>query len=137
MMENYKRTIGYADEIDIVLPLFLIADLDWSLLGSWCESVRREIKKPLKGIIEIGYWSKWQVENICEILIDNRWDFVKTCTGFGPRGVTVEDIKLLKEGCKDRIKIKASGGIKTKDFANALIKAGANRIGTSSDLISK
>lgn len=68
-------------------------------------------------------------------MIKNKWDFVKTCTGFGPRGVKVGDIDLLKGYCGDKIKIKAAGGIKDEDFARMLINAGADRIGTSSMII--
>jgi len=123
----------YTDEFDIVLPLFLIADKEWDLLSRWCKDVRERTRKPIKGIIEIGYWYDLKiVKALVEILIDSKWDFIKTCTGFGPRGVELGDIELLKKLCKDDIKIKASAGIKDKKFAEQLINAGADRIGTSS-----
>ena len=59
-------------------------------------------------------------------------DFVKTSTGFSTGGATVEDIKLIKSIVGDSKKIKASGGIKTREFALELIEAGADRIGASS-----
>jgi len=57
---------------------------------------------------------------------------VKTSTGFGPEGATVEDVRLLRQVVGDKIGVKASGGIRTLDDALAMIAAGANRLGTSS-----
>ena len=141
IMTDYLKTSFYAVEFDIVLPLFLIASWDWELLDGWCKIMRQEISQNcLKGIIEIGYWDKScfgteQIKKVCEILIKNKWNFVKTSTGLGPRATTIEDIKLLKKYCGSRIKIKAAGGIKDAKFARELIKAGASRIGTSSFII--
>jgi deoxyribose-phosphate aldolase len=98
IMEDYNATQFYADEFDIVLPLFLIASRDWGVLSMWCKNMRDEIgPNCLKGIIEIGHWELDQIEHTCRILIDNGWNFVKTSTGLGPRNTTLEDIKLLKK----------------------------------------
>lgn len=59
-------------------------------------------------------------------------NFGKTSTGFGPKGATVEDIKLLKQSVSGRVKVKAAGGIRTWQQAHALLLAGADRLGTSS-----
>ena len=58
-------------------------------------------------------------------------DFVKTSTGFSTGGATVEDVKLMKETVGDRLKVKASGGVRTKEDFKAMIEAGADRIGAS------
>ncbi len=62
-------------------------------------------------------------------------DFVKTSTGFGPSGATVEDVMLLKEAALGRVKVKAAGGIRTYEDAVSMIQAGADLIGTSRVLI--
>src|SRR5438477_18247 len=59
-------------------------------------------------------------------------DYVKTSTGFGPEGATVEDVRLLRQTVGDKLGVKASGGIRTLDEALAMIEAGASRLGTSS-----
>ena len=128
----YNKVEGVVDEVDVVLPLWVIAAGNFDMLDKWCNTLRFNTKSSiLKGIIEIGYWNESTVRKICNILIDNNFDFIKTCSGFGPRGCTVEDIDLLARISKHRIRIKASGGIKTYDMAYKLIEAGADRIGTS------
>ena len=59
-------------------------------------------------------------------------DFVKTATGFGPSGASVAEVKLLAEYCQGKIKVKAAGGIRTIEDLEAMVGAGAHRIGTSS-----
>ena len=61
-------------------------------------------------------------------------DFVKTCTGFNPGAATVEDVRLMKQSVTGGVRVKASGGIKTRADALALIAAGAERLGTSSGI---
>ena len=68
------------------------------------------------------------------MLIKYEVNFIKTCTGYGPRNVTVDDILKIKKYVGDRIQIKASGGIKTYDFAKQLIEAGADRLGCSNSI---
>lgn len=132
-LDFYKNSF---DEIDVVVPLYMVKNYCWQELDAWCGRLRSlYVNKVIKVIIEIGYWDEETIKCICGILIHNKVDYVKTCTGFGPRNVTIEDIKFLKSICKDLIKIKASGGIKTREFAESLINAGADRLGTSSDLL--
>ena len=91
-------------------------------------------KKCVKVIIETCYLSNTDKIKACDLIIEAGADFVKTSTGFGNGGATIDDIRLLKKASKNHIKIKASGGIKTKDFAIKLIDAGANRLGCSSSV---
>ena len=69
--------------------------------------------------------------SLAELAANAGADFVKTSTGFAPTGATVEDVKLLYDAVGDRIKVKASGGIRTTEQALALLEAGASRIGAS------
>ena len=85
----------------------------------------------LKVIIEACYLTKEEIELAVKAIIEGGADFVKTNTGFGPKGAEIETVKFLHELAGDKIRIKASGGIKTLDQALAFIDAGADRIGTS------
>ena len=67
-------------------------------------------------------------------MADSGADYIKTSTGFSKAGATIEDVSLLKENLHDKIKIKASGGIRTAQFAVDLVKAGADVLGTSSGI---
>ena len=88
----------------------------------------------MKVIIETAYFNDKEKIEACRICIEANADYVKTSTGFGPSGATIEDIRLIKKTVGDSIKIKAAGGIKTRAFAEDLIKAGADRLGTSSSI---
>jgi len=86
----------------------------------------------VKVILETGFTTCEEQERICRIAEEVRADFVKTCSGFGPRGVTVEDVRFLRHIVSRDIGIKAAGGIRTYEQALLLINAGASRLGTSS-----
>ncbi len=88
----------------------------------------------VKVILETGYLSEEQVTAACEIAEDAGADFVKTSTGFGPRGASVRDVELMRAAVGDRLGVKAAGGIRDLESALALIDAGATRLGTSSGL---
>ena len=84
-----------------------------------------------KVIIETCLLTNDEIKAACEIIYASGVDYVKTSTGFSKSGATVEDVELIKEICKDKIMIKASGGINNLEFMKSLIGAGATRIGTS------
>ena len=86
----------------------------------------------LKVIIETAYLSEEEMLRAAKWCADAGADFVKTSTGFAPEGAKVEHIKLLRSVLPQHVGIKASGGIKDRAFAEALLAAGADRIGTSS-----
>ncbi len=121
------------DEVDMVLNLgFLKAGL--------YKSVREEIsavknvmdRRILKVIIETCDLTDDEKQMACTIAQKAGADFVKTSTGFGSGGATLADVILMRETVGQDMQVKASGGIKTREQAEAFIKAGANRIGTSS-----
>ncbi len=85
----------------------------------------------IKVIIETCYLEDEEKRDACKLVIDGGANFVKTSTGFGSGGATVEDVRLLTNIAAGRIKIKASGGIRNLDETLKMIDAGANRIGTS------
>ncbi|TAJ07033.1 MAG: deoxyribose-phosphate aldolase [Nitrospirae bacterium] len=84
-----------------------------------------------KVILETGYLTREEKLLACRLVIDAGADYVKTSTGFGPGGATVEDVQLLAQAAAGRAKVKASGGIRTLAATQALLTAGADRIGTS------
>jgi len=83
-------------------------------------------------ILETCYLSDAEKETVCRIAKEAGVDFVKTSTGFGTAGATVEDVALMRRVVGPEIGVKAAGGIRDLDTALAMIKAGATRIGTSS-----
>lgn len=85
-----------------------------------------------KVILESCYLSDAEKETVCRIAKEAGVDFVKTSTGFGTAGATVEDVALMRRVVGPEIGVKAAGGIRDLDTALAMIKAGATRIGTSS-----
>ncbi len=127
-----------ADEIDMVINVQSIKDKNYEYTQKDIETVKHACNNiPLKVIIETDLLTKEEIKKACEIIIKTGADFAKTSTGFVKNGIgaQVEDIKLMKktlEGTK--VKIKASGGIKTREQALALIEAGASRLGTSSGI---
>ena len=134
--ETEKSVELGADEIDMVINVQALKDKDYDFVQKDIEFVKQACKdKPLKVIIETDLLTKEEIVKACEIIIKAKADFAKTSTGFVKNGVgaKVDDIKLMYETLKNsNVKIKASGGIKTKEQAIALIEAGALRLGTSS-----
>lgn len=120
-----------ADEVDMVINIAALKDGLEEVLE---EEIRRVVDcgVPVKGIIETGLLEKNEIAAACRQLVETGAKFVKTSTGFGPRGASLEDVMLLKSLLPGGVGIKASGGIRTTGFARQLIKAGADRIGTSS-----
>lgn len=85
-------------------------------------------------ILETCYLGKEEIIKICEIAKEVKPDFVKTSTGFGTGGATVENVKLMKDTVGDEVQVKAAGGIRDLDTALSMVEAGATRIGTSSGI---
>ena len=121
-----------AQEIDMVINVGNLKEKDYKYLTNEIAAVKKACgKKILKVIIETCLLSDKEKVEICKCIKNAKADFVKTSTGFSTGGACLEDIKLLKKTVKNSLLIKASGGIKTKDEMLKMIKAGANRIGTS------
>jgi deoxyribose-phosphate aldolase len=132
-VEETRQIVGDgAVEADMVMPIGAAIGGDWAAVRDDLRRVRQAAPgATLKVIIETGYLDVEQISSVAEIAIGEGADFVKTCTGFGPRGATVEDVKLLHRILGGRAAIKASGGIRTQEDARRMIAAGACRIGTS------
>ena len=87
-----------------------------------------------KVILETCYLTIQEKRTACRLVVEAGADYVKTSTGFGPAGATVEDVRVMKEAVKGQAKVKASGGIRDWKAVCALLEAGADRIGTSASL---
>ncbi|WP_135228752.1 deoxyribose-phosphate aldolase [Deinococcus fonticola] len=121
-----------ADEVDMVIHVGAALENDWDAVQADVNAVRRAIPdRVLKVIIETCYLSDEQKRGATEAAVRGGADFVKTSTGFGTGGATVEDVRLMAEVIAGRAKIKAAGGVRTPADADAMIAAGATRLGTS------
>jgi deoxyribose-phosphate aldolase len=121
-----------ADEIDMVMAVGLALGGGWSAVEADIRAVRQAVpERVLKVILETGYLSADEMKRAAEAAVHAGAEFVKTSTGFGPRGATAGDVKLLYELVSGRAEVKASGGIRTAASAREMIEAGATRIGTS------
>jgi deoxyribose-phosphate aldolase len=127
-----------ADEIDMVINVSLIKDRDFRAAQKEIEAVKKAcLDKPLKVIIETDLLNKDEIETACKLCVIAKADFVKTSTGFVKNGVgaKVEDVKLMhKIVSRHGLQVKASAGIRDKQKAIEMIKAGASRLGTSSGI---
>lgn len=123
-----------ADELDLVWSQTAYhSGMNWPKIEiAQIAKLCHEEERILKVIIETAYLDPEQIQEACLICQDAGADYVKTSTGYAPSGAKVEDIQLMRKTLSSQTGIKASGGIKTLDFALELIGAGADRIGTSS-----
>lgn len=137
-VEEARRAIDEgADEIDMVINLIALKAGDWNYLKNELTSAATIVQLrggKLKVILETGLLNETEIIKACELCKEMTVDFVKTSTGFIQPGATVEAVKLLRANLPKSIKIKASGGIRTKEFALELIEAGADRLGCSASV---
>ena len=123
-----------ADEIDMVLNIGRVKAQDFDYIYEEVKAVREACQgKTLKVILETCYLTKDEIRLASISSINAQADFVKTSTGFGTGGATVEDVIIMKKVAKTK-EVKASGGVRNKEDLENMIKAGATRIGTSSGI---
>ena len=124
-----------ADEIDMVMNLGFFKDKKFEEVVSEIRDVKQAIgNSVLKVIIETCYLTDAEISKASELVLTAGADFVKTSTGFGSRGASLNDIKLMQAAVGNKLKIKASGGIRDAKTAEEYIKMGVDRIGTSSGI---
>lgn len=131
--ETRQAVAEGADEVDMVIHLGAAKAGDWKAVE---EDIRAVVKAAgtarVKVIIETCYLTDDEKVKACEASLRAGAHFVKTSTGFGTGGATVEDVRLMKRTVGDRLQVKASGGIRTCEDALKMLEAGADRIGASS-----
>ena len=123
-----------ADEIDYVHNIVELKSGHYAYVKDEMQAivdVCRKYNKTVKVIFENCYLTDDEKKKLCEIALQVRPDFIKTSTGFGTGGATVEDVRLMKGEVGSAVKVKAAGGIRDLQTALAMIEAGAERIGTS------
>jgi deoxyribose-phosphate aldolase len=126
-----------ASEIDMVINIGRLRSKDSSYVKEDIEGVAQEVHKHnalLKVIIETCLLTEAEKVEACRLAVEGGADFVKTSTGFSKAGATVQDVILMRKTVGQEIGVKASGGIRSRVDALAMIYAGANRIGTSSSV---
>ncbi|NLC03845.1 MAG: deoxyribose-phosphate aldolase [Tissierellia bacterium] len=125
-----------ADEVDMVINIGALKDKNYDLVKNDIVAVVKTAsgKAVVKVIIETSLLTDDEKKKVCQLALDAGADFVKTSTGFSTGGATIEDVKLMKSVVGDNMEIKASGGVRDKETAEAMIQAGATRLGTSSGI---
>lgn len=130
--ETLDAVINGADEIDMVINVAALKSGDFETI---LDEIRGVVISAgdlvVKVIIETCYLTKEEIVKACELALEAGAAFVKTSTGFGTGGATVEDVTLMKQTVKEEALVKASGGVRTYEDAMKMINAGASRIGTS------
>ncbi|SDI85521.1 deoxyribose-phosphate aldolase [Alteribacillus bidgolensis] len=132
--ETKSAIANGASEIDMVLNIGALKSGDESFVKADIEAVVEAAREKaiVKVIIETILLTKEEKETACRLAVEAGADFVKTSTGFAGGGATIEDVKLMKKTVGEQAKVKASGGVRDKETALAMVEAGADRIGTSS-----
>ena len=132
LFETKDAVENGASEIDMVLNIGMVKDRKWGDLTQEVKAVKAAcLGRPLKVIIETCLLSDMEKIRLCQLLTRAGADYVKTSTGFSTGGATREDVALLRENLPEDVLIKASGGIRTLEDAQAFLDLGADRIGAS------
>lgn len=122
-----------AAELDMVINITDIKNRDFAKVKEEISSVKQAVGEcTLKVIVETCYLSEVEKIELCKIITEAGADFIKTSTGFGTAGACIEDIRLFQKYIGDNVRIKAAGGIKTREALEDYLKEGCSRIGTSS-----
>ena len=134
-LEAERAVLSGAGEIDMVINVSDVKNGNFNYVLEEIKLVKKACNnKILKVIIETCFLTEEEKINMCGIVTEAGADFIKTSTGFGTAGATLADIELFKKHIGNNVKIKAAGGVKTREDMEAFINAGADRIGTSSGI---
>jgi len=138
--EARRLVLAGAVEIDMVVNIGAVLEGDWESVTADVEVVAEAVADAgeghglLKVILETGYLDEEQIRRASIAAVNGGADFVKTSTGFGPRGASVEDVRIMRAAVGPDVGVKAAGGIRDLAAAMSMIEAGATRIGTSAGL---
>lgn len=136
-METELAIKDGADEIDYVLNIGKVKEHDYDYIKEEMTRMVQIARKHdiiVKVIFENCYLEKDEIVEVARIAKEVKPDFIKTSTGFGTSGATIEDVELMKQTVGDTVKVKAAGGIRDYATCKAMIEAGAERIGTSASI---
>jgi deoxyribose-phosphate aldolase len=132
-----KRYIALGtNELDILLNISAIKEAHWDAVLNEMQTLVSEIKAinqsiTVKFVPECGYLEPEEIKKVAELMVQAHADFFKTCTGMGPRGANLDDVRFVKEVVGEQIKIKVAGGVDTIEEAQSYLDAGVLRMGTS------
>ena len=133
--EATQAVLDGADEVDMVINIGWAKSGNFDAVKDEIATIKRSIgNKTLKVILEICYLTSEEIKLATQAAIDAEADFVKTSTGFGTGGASLEAVVEMKEIAQDKIKIKASGGIRDYLTTKSYLDLGVTRIGTSSGI---
>jgi deoxyribose-phosphate aldolase len=122
-----------AGELDMVINLGMVKNGQFDQVHDEITWLKKTVgDKILKVIVETCYLTTEEKIRLCKVVTGAGADYIKTSTGFGTAGAVLEDIHLFKNHCGPGLKIKAAGGIRTREDLEAFLQAGCNRIGSSS-----
>lgn len=132
VFEAKKALTDGADELDMVVNLGAVKSADWDYVLSDIKAVRAAGEHfTLKVIIETSVLTDQEKVKVCQLADQAGADFVKTSTGFTGGGATAADVALMKKSVRSQVQVKASGGVRTREDCDAMLAAGATRIGAS------
>ena len=132
VFEAAKAIENGAKEVDMVINIGKLKDGELDYVAQEIRAIKEAIGDHiLKVIIETCLLTEQEKETMCEIVCRAGADYIKTSTGFSTGGATFEDIALFQRCCAGRCKIKAAGGISTKEDMERFLELGADRLGTS------
>jgi deoxyribose-phosphate aldolase len=137
LAEILLAMVDGADELDVVSNIVAIKNNDWQLVSNEINHIMPIVKskgRVIKVIVESGVLNEDELLKCCELYGAAGIDYLKTSTGYAEVGATVEVVKALRRNLPAHVKIKASGGIRTYEFAKHLIDAGATRLGCSASV---
>lgn len=133
IVEAEQSLANGASEIDMVVNISDVKNGDYEKVENEIRAIKEAVgDKILKVIIETCYLTEEEKIAMCEAVTKAGADYIKTSTGFGKDGARMEDVILFKDHIGENVKIKAAGGVRTKEDLIAFIEAGCDRIGTSS-----
>lgn len=133
LVETKQALEEGADDIDMVVNLGDVKNKDFDKITEEIKAIKEATgDKILKVIVETCYLTEEEKIALCKCVTQAGADYIKTSTGFGTGGATVEDIELFKKHIGEGVEMKASGGIRSKEDMETLIRLGCKRLGTSS-----
>ena len=132
LVETKEALADGAEEIDMVINLCDVKNGNFANVAHEIKALKQACgNRVLKVIVETCFLTEEEKVTLCHIVTEAGADYIKTSTGFGSGGATIEDVELFRRECGAEVNIKAAGGIRTQEDAEKMIEAGADRLGSS------
>jgi len=133
LAETQQALDDGVDEVDMVVNIAEVKNGNFDFVTDEIRQLKQAVgDKILKVIIETCYLTEDEKIAMCKAVTEAKADYIKTSTGFGTAGATMEDVLLFKKHIGQDVKIKVAGGVRSRSDMEAFIEAGCDRIGTSS-----